>query len=934
PTSGATANMASPDAKVYRLRGLPAHLDRLGVARLIAPFLPDGKLEDITVASLALSCELWARNPTKTATVTLRKLPEAVCAAPMAGEWQLHVLALPKPLILDDVFDGLTPLNEVSESQHEYDCIVISGLASHPMGSWQPHGNDKSFMWIRDELPELAPRVRFILYGYDTKLVGSKSFQRVADLANSLIHELKMGGWSSPSSKRLIFLAHSLGGVVLKQSLLMLADSGVAYESILKRTQGAIFFGVPSDGMSISDIHNMLGDQPNKGALVEEISSGSTFLRNLEEKASGVLHVRGMKLFWAYETQTTPTVQIDANHSDMVKFMPGDRLIKIVADKIRDIITHEQHDVGSELDLYIVDDRHSNGTNTEFQLQTIIQSLRAPERDDRLKQIDERAGYSFEWAFEDPSIGLKDWLQKGDGIFWISGRPASGKSTLMKFLHNDGRTSRLLRRWQSAGEHVEANFFFHYRGNLIQKSFEGLLRGILSQILEQAPSAFSIFHPILSNHYQQLVKARSLRCLQLDVEELVKNNLKAGSVTKEVIELVLRCEFAQKLFRTMVVDPMRKGDDDNFQWGAIEDAVVLHRKDLLVASKSGKLLEASTTACQLNWRDEVRLRFVSLLADWLKATDLEETLLRLGGISNTGAQISPASRAQDEIFIKGVKSVVHRYHAREQIRQSIQERAWTLQRLEQALSQIIHQQMIDLDLCIFIDALDEHDGPPEFIAEFLQDMVKHQNSRTRLKVLFSSRPWNAFTEAFGHCPGFRIHEHTENDIREVCAHVIQPSTPGSEELLQLVDDIVEQAKGVFLWVKLVLHDLSKVAATAIQRGRTESLSDELVATLKNIPHDLIEYYSTIVERIPQSYRREGFCLLEVVAKGDEILLVDVPKIISCLNFSRASERERIISELEAGFSEDLIDSLRMYTGGLVEIYGDRPILKIQLEHIL
>lgn len=113
--------MASPEAKVYRLRGIPAHLDRLGLAQLIQPFLPNGKLEDITVASLALSCDFWSRAPTKTATLTLQNLPEVVRAAPAAGEWQLPVLALPKPLILDDTFYGFTPLNEVAGSEHYHE---------------------------------------------------------------------------------------------------------------------------------------------------------------------------------------------------------------------------------------------------------------------------------------------------------------------------------------------------------------------------------------------------------------------------------------------------------------------------------------------------------------------------------------------------------------------------------------------------------------------------------------------------------------------------------------------------------------------------------------------------------------------------------------------------------------------------------------------
>lgn len=110
--------MTSPETKVYRLRGIPEHLDRQGAAELFQTFLPDGKLKDITVASLAPSFDFSVNNHTQTATLTLGKLPEVVRTAPTGGEWRLPVLALPKPLILDDKFYGLTPLNEVKDSQH------------------------------------------------------------------------------------------------------------------------------------------------------------------------------------------------------------------------------------------------------------------------------------------------------------------------------------------------------------------------------------------------------------------------------------------------------------------------------------------------------------------------------------------------------------------------------------------------------------------------------------------------------------------------------------------------------------------------------------------------------------------------------------------------------------------------------------------------
>jgi hypothetical protein len=116
-------------------------------------------------------------------------------------------------------------------------------------------------MWIRDDLPPQLPGVRFLLYGYETNLQGSKSFQSIPDLAVSFINSLKTIGWSSPNAKPAALLAHSLGGVVVKQTLVMLAGSGVVEEAILMCIRGAIFFGVPSQGMVVPDMFSMVGRQ-------------------------------------------------------------------------------------------------------------------------------------------------------------------------------------------------------------------------------------------------------------------------------------------------------------------------------------------------------------------------------------------------------------------------------------------------------------------------------------------------------------------------------------------------------------------------------------------------------------------------------------------------------------------------------------------------
>lgn len=138
----------------------------------------------------------------------------------------------------------------------------------------------------------------------------------------SLINALKAGGWTLPSAKSLIFFAHSLGGVVLKQTFVMLAGSGAVEVSMLAKTKGAVFFGVPSEGMPVSDIREMLGKQPNKDTLVKDISDESSFLPQLERQVSGISYVQQMRLFWCYETQTTPTVEVSTSSLGLNEAVP------------------------------------------------------------------------------------------------------------------------------------------------------------------------------------------------------------------------------------------------------------------------------------------------------------------------------------------------------------------------------------------------------------------------------------------------------------------------------------------------------------------------------------------------------------------------------------------------------------------------------------
>ena len=100
---------------------------------------------------------------------------------------------------------------------------------------------------------------------------------------------------------------------------------------------------------------------------------------------------------------------------------------------------------------------------------------------------------TLEWVFQDPKPLKKpwdsfmQWLETGEGCYWINGKAGSGKSTLMKHVCNDRRTHDALSVWAGNQSLTVASFFFYNLGSTPQKSQEGLLRSLLHDILEQNP---------------------------------------------------------------------------------------------------------------------------------------------------------------------------------------------------------------------------------------------------------------------------------------------------------------------------------------------------------------------------------------------------------------------------------------------------------------
>jgi hypothetical protein len=76
-----------------------------------------------------------------------------------------------------------------------------------------------------------------------------------------------------------------------------------------------------------------------------------------------------------------------------------------------------------------------------------------------------------------------DWLRSSDSTYWISGKPACGKTTLVRYILTSPEVPRLLNVWKP--DTLICSHLFWLPGSKTQKNLTGFLCGILHQILSQ-----------------------------------------------------------------------------------------------------------------------------------------------------------------------------------------------------------------------------------------------------------------------------------------------------------------------------------------------------------------------------------------------------------------------------------------------------------------
>ncbi|CAJ2505786.1 Uu.00g131800.m01.CDS01 [Anthostomella pinea] len=353
------------------------------------------------------------------------------------------------------------------------DIVFIHSLNGGRIRSWQRNG----ICWPRDLLPQEIPNARIVTWGWAPP--GMADFgagDAPAEFGQRMGERLLKDVTSvcGKTDRDLVFVAHGVGGWLLQDALGTIATSQVFGKHselgrLYPRTVGIVFLGTPHKSVG----RQSFGEAVATVAQVETSASkeyfeglascSDAFEQSRDEfmlvsRDIQVVCVRGLlpmpngetipKASLAYEGLNVTVDDIMENHLKMARFAtrqdPGYYQLVGHINTEAKIIRNQEILKALDFDMGI-----EEGPSDEAYRQTSSWLLSAKGSNESVSRF-------------------HAWLQAPGSIFWFSGTPASGKSTVMKYALHDPQTRELLQEWAGEHEVIVAAIFLNEGGSHVQ----------------------------------------------------------------------------------------------------------------------------------------------------------------------------------------------------------------------------------------------------------------------------------------------------------------------------------------------------------------------------------------------------------------------------------------------------------------------------------
>ena len=165
------------------------------------------------------------------------------------------------------------------------DIVAVHGLNGGPTKTWTDPKTKA--LWLQDFLPRDVEGARVLNFSYNADAAFGNTTADILDHAKDLLGSMiDKRGDQNEQGRPTIFIAHSLGGIIVKQALVW-AHIDSQYQSIKDHTIGIIFLGTPHQGSRKASYGKVLADvattfmrQPTP-KLIDTLRSNSDTLMRL-----------------------------------------------------------------------------------------------------------------------------------------------------------------------------------------------------------------------------------------------------------------------------------------------------------------------------------------------------------------------------------------------------------------------------------------------------------------------------------------------------------------------------------------------------------------------------------------------------------------------------------------------------------------------------
>ncbi|KAL1393537.1 hypothetical protein HDK64DRAFT_315026 [Phyllosticta capitalensis] len=402
----------------------------------------------------------------------------------------------PSPLGIDEASLGLQVVYQ-PQTPAPLDIVFVHGLGGHSRKTWSKHHDVTRFwpgIWLPDD-PEVG-KARILTFGYNANFSSAqKGMTNITNFAKELLNEMRRGRSEKGELLELgrvpiIFVVHSMGGLVVKKAYL-LGQNDEEYREIVHSISGIVFLSTPHRGTDLAEILNrilMVSFRTPKG-YVQDLARNSTAIEEVNEQFR---HIAPKLLITSfYETLATaigPTnimilegdssvmgypqevsIPLLADHHSVCKYSsPQERNYVKVLNTLKDLIGRLQ-----------VAKTKRTGSHALDEIKTIQKLLSVTSNPDLDLEAfrKTRTPGTCEWLFDEPEI--ISWMDPTPGcqVVWLSAQPACGKSILCTYLIDQLRQSRKLCQY----------FFFRFN-HQEKRSLSDLLRSLALQIARDVPN--------------------------------------------------------------------------------------------------------------------------------------------------------------------------------------------------------------------------------------------------------------------------------------------------------------------------------------------------------------------------------------------------------------------------------------------------------------